>query len=41
MYFNISNHETKNRKDKDKNSGGLIEFVRKDFITKSRSCRPI
>ena len=32
--FNISNYETRNRRDRDKNGGGLIEFVRKVFITK-------
>ena len=32
--FNISNYENRNRRDRDKNGGGLIEFVRKGFITK-------
>ena len=32
--FNISNCEIRNRRDRDKNGGGLIEFVRKGFITK-------
>ena len=32
--FNISNYEIRNRRDRDKNGGGLIEFVRKGFITK-------
>ena len=32
--FNISNYETRNRRDRDKNGGGLIEFERKVFITK-------
>ena len=32
--LNISNYEIRNRRDRDKNGGGLIEFVRKDFITK-------
>ena len=32
--FNISNYEIRNRRDSDINGGGLIEFVRKGFITK-------
>ena len=32
--FNISNYEIRSRRDRDKNGGGLIEFVRKGFITK-------
>ena len=32
--FYIENFEIKNRRDGDKNGGGLIEFVRKGFITK-------
>ena len=32
--FNISNYEIRNRRDRDKNGGGLIEIVRKGFITK-------
>ena len=32
--FNISNYEIKNWRDRDKNGSGLIEFVRKGFITK-------
>ena len=32
--FNISNYEIRNRRDRDKNGGGLIELVRKGFITK-------
>ena len=32
--FNISNYEIRNQRDRDKNGGGLIEFVRKGFITK-------
>ena len=32
--FNISNYEIRNRRDRDKNGGRLIEFVRKGFITK-------
>ena len=31
--FAISNYEIRNRKDRDKNDGGLIEFVRKGFTT--------
>ena len=31
---NISNYEIRNRRDRDKNGGGLIEFVRKGFVTK-------
>ena len=34
IQFNISNCEMRDRKDRDKNSIGLIEFVRKGFITK-------
>ena len=34
MQFNISNYEIRHRRNKDKNGGGLIEFGRKDFITK-------
>ena len=34
VQFNISNYEIRNRRDRDKNGGGLIEFVRKGFITK-------
>ena len=30
----IKNIEIRNRRDRDKNGGGLIEFVRKGFITK-------
>ena len=30
----IENFETRNRRDRDKNGGGLIEFVRKGFSTK-------
>ena len=32
--FNISNYEIINGRDRDKNGGGLKEFVRKGFITK-------
>ena len=32
--FNINSYEIRNRRDRDKNGGGLIEFVRKGFITK-------
>ena len=32
--FYIENYEIRNRSDRDKNGGGLIEFVRKGFITK-------
>ena len=32
--FNIGNYEIINRRDRDKNGGGLIEFVRKGFTTK-------
>ena len=32
--FYIENFEIKNRRDRNKNGGGLIEFVRKGFITK-------
>ena len=32
--FNISNYEIRNRRDRDKNDGGLIEFVRRCVITK-------
>ena len=32
--FNISNYKIRNRRDRDKNGGGLIEFVRKGFITR-------
>ena len=32
--FNINNYGIRNRRDRDKNGGGLIEFVRKGFITK-------
>ena len=32
--FNISNYEIRNRRDRAKNGGGLIEFVRKEFIPK-------
>ena len=32
--FNISNYEIRNGRDRDKNGGGLIKFVRKGFITK-------
>ena len=32
--FNISKYEIRNRRDRNKNGGGLIEFVRKGFITK-------
>ena len=32
--FNTSNYKIRNRRDRDKNGGGLIEFVRKGFITK-------
>ena len=32
--FYIENFEIRNRRDRDKNGGGLIEFVRKGFITK-------
>ena len=32
--FIISNYAIRNRRDRDKNGGGLIEIVRKDFITK-------
>ena len=32
--FYIKNYEIRNRRDRDKNVGGLIEFVRKGFITK-------
>ena len=32
--FQIENFEIRNRRDRDKNGGGLIEFVRKCFITK-------
>ena len=38
LQFNISNYEIKNRRDRDKNVGGLTEFVRKDFITKRPVC---
>ena len=31
--FNISNNEIKNRRNRDKNGSGLIEFVRKGFVT--------
>ena len=30
--FNTSNYELRNRRDRDKNRGGLKEFVRKGFI---------
>ena len=32
--FYIENFEIRNRRDRDKNGGGLKEFVRKGFITK-------
>ena len=32
--FNKSNYEIRDQRDRDKNGGGLIKFVRKDFITK-------
>ena len=32
--FNIHDYKTRNRRDSDKHGGGLIEFVRKGFITK-------
>ena len=32
--FNISDYEIRNWRDRDTNDGGLIEFVRKGFITK-------
>ena len=32
--FNVSNYEIRNRRYRDKNGGGLMEFVRKSFITK-------
>ena len=32
--FYIENFEIRNRRDRDKNGGGLIKFVRKGFITK-------
>ena len=32
--FYIENFEIRNRRDRDKNGGALIEFVRKGFITK-------
>ena len=32
--FYVENCEIRNRRDRDKNGGGLIEFVRKGFITK-------
>ena len=35
--FYIENFEIRNRRDRDKNGGGLIEFVRKGFITKKKS----
>ena len=31
--FNISKYEIRNQRDRDKNGGGLIEFVRKGFTT--------
>ena len=34
VQFYIENFEIRNRRDRDKNGGGLIEFVRKGFITK-------
>ena len=33
--FYIENYEIRNRRDRDKNGCGLIEFVRKGFITKT------
>ena len=33
--FYIENFEIRNRRDRDDNGGGLIEFVRKGFITKN------
>ena len=32
--FYIKNFEIRNRRDRDKNGGGLIEFIRKGFIAK-------
>ena len=32
--FNIHDYEIRNRRDRDKHGGGLIEFVRKGFIRK-------
>ena len=32
--FYIENFEIRNRRDRDKNGGGLIEFVKKGFISK-------
>ena len=32
--FNINDYEIQNRRNRDKNGGGIIEFVRKGFITK-------
>ena len=43
MQFNTSNYEIRNRRDRDKNRGGLKEFVRKGFINerpKDRSLVP-
>ena len=34
VQFNRSNYEIRNRNDRDKNGGGLIEFARKSFTTK-------
>ena len=34
VQFNMSNYEIRNRRHWDKSGGGLIEFVRKSFITK-------
>ena len=33
-HFNVSNYEIRNRRERDKNGGGIIEFVRKGLITK-------
>ena len=34
FHLHASNYEIRNRRDRDKNGGGLIEFVRKGFIIK-------
>ena len=33
--FSIDNYEIRNRKDRDKNGGGLIEYVKKGVICKA------
>ena len=37
--YNLT-RKTRNRNGRDKNGGRLIEFVKKDFITKCRSSHP-